>query len=126
MQFEWRERSQRFMDDQRRPGVGARKVFICLLLATAWLAHAAPAASEDRYIATRDAAIAKISELYDAGKGDEATKAEEAATANLLAQMTAIVHEPARTDCGPAKLNLGSFYKGDEDFGTLAYGSLDD
>src|ERR1700710_2526742 len=82
-------------------------------------AHAAPASSEDRYVAARDAAIATISKLYDDSKGDEATKAEETATTDLLAQMKAILAEPDRQGFGPAKLNLGSFYKGDEDFGTL-------
>ena len=74
---------------------------------------------EDRYIAARDAAIEKISKLYDDSKGDEATKAEEAATPDLLAQMKAILTEPDRQGFGPAKVNIGSFYKGDEDFGTL-------
>lgn len=82
-------------------------------------ANAATASSEDRYIAARNAAIEKISKLYDDSKGDEATKAEEAATPDLLAQMKAILTEPDRPGFGPAKLNLGSFYKGDEDFGTL-------
>ena len=82
-------------------------------------ANAAPASSEDRYIAARDAAIEKISKLYDDSKGDEAAKAEEAATTDLLAQMKAILPEPDRQGFGPAKLNIGSFYKGDEGFGTL-------
>lgn len=82
-------------------------------------ANAAPASSEDRYVAARDAAIAKISKLYDDSRGDEATKAEAAATPDLLAQMKAIVTEGDRQGFGPAKLNLGSFYEGDEDFGTL-------
>jgi hypothetical protein len=82
-------------------------------------AKAAPASSEDRYIATRDAAIAKISKLYDDSKGDDAAKAEEAVTTDLLAQMKAILAEPDRQGFGSAKLNIGSFYKGDEDFGTL-------
>lgn len=82
-------------------------------------AHAAPASSEDRYIAARDAAIAKISKLYDDSKGDEATKAEEAATTDLLAQMKAILTERDRQGFSPPKVNIGSYYKGDEDFGTL-------
>src|SRR3954470_16458635 len=82
-------------------------------------AGAAPASSEDRYIATRDAAIAAISKLYDDSKGDEAAKAEETVTTDLLTQMKAILAEPDRQGFGPAKLNIGSFYKGDEDFGTL-------
>lgn len=94
------------------------------LAAAFWLfgtissAHAAPAA-EDRYIAARDAAITKISKLYDDSKGDEASKAAEAATADLLAQMKAFLTEPVRQGFGPPKANIGSFYKGDEDFGTL-------
>jgi len=91
----------------------------CLFGMLAASANAAPASSEDRYIAARDAAIAKVSKLYDDSKGDEASKAEEAATPDLLAQMKAIVTEGDRQGYGPAKLNLGSFYRGDEDFGTL-------
>jgi hypothetical protein len=91
-----------------------------LLIATVTTALAAPPAAEDRYIATRDAAIEKLSAVYDAGKFDDAAKkVEEAATADLTAQMAAILQESAREGFGPAKLNLGSFYKGDEDFGTL-------
>ncbi|MEP6838485.1 MAG: hypothetical protein ABJA75_10550 [Bradyrhizobium sp.] len=91
-----------------------------LLIATLTTALAAPPAAEDRYVAARDAAIEKLSAIYDAGKFDDAAKKdEEAATADLTAQMAAILNEPARAGFGPAKLNLGSFYKGDEDFGTL-------
>lgn len=81
--------------------------------------HAAPASPEDRYIASRDAAIEKISKLYDDSKGDEAAKAEELATADLLAQLKMMLAEPDRQGFGPAKPNIGSFYKGDEDFGAL-------
>ena len=53
-------------------------------------AGAAPLSPEDKYIATRDATIAKFSPLYDAGALDDAaTKAEAAAFADLLAQMSA-------------------------------------
>jgi hypothetical protein len=83
-------------------------------------AGAAQPSPEDRYIATRDAAIGKLSPLYDAGALDDAaTKAEAAAFADLLAQMNAILAEPARKGFGPAKLNIETFYKGDEGFGTL-------
>ena len=83
-------------------------------------AGAAPLSSEDKYIATRDAAIKKLSPLYDAGALDDAaTKAETAAFADLLVQMSAILKEPARTGFGPAKLNIETFYKGDEGFGML-------
>ena len=53
-------------------------------------ATAAPPAreAEDRYIAARDAAIEKISAICDAGNADDAArKAEEAASADLAAQM---------------------------------------
>ena len=75
---------------------------------------------EERYVATRDAAIAKFSPVYDAGKSDDATtKAEDAAFADLRAQMSAILGESGRKGFGPAKLNIETFYKGDEGFGTL-------
>ena len=84
------------------------------------MASAAPLSPEDRYVATRDAAIAKFSPIYDAGKSDDATgKAEDAVFADLKAQMAAILGEPDRKGFGPAKLNIETFYKGDEGFGTL-------
>ena len=91
-----------------------------LLIATVAAALAAPPAAEDRFIAARDVAIEKLSAIYDAGKFDDAAqKVDDAATADLTAQMAAILHESAREGFGPAKLHLGSFYKGDEGFGTL-------
>jgi hypothetical protein len=87
------------------------------LLATTAIASSAP---EDRYIATRDAAIRKFSPLYDAGALDDAAnKAEAAAFADLLAQISAILREPGRKGFGAAKLNIETFYKGDEGFGML-------
>jgi len=91
-------------------------------LAALSMASAAPLAPslEERYIATRDAAIGKFSPVYDAGKFDDAAKkAEEAAFADLKAQMIAILGEPGRKGFGPARLNIETFYKGDEGFGTL-------
>jgi hypothetical protein len=82
-------------------------------------ASAAPPSAEDRYIAARDAAIEKISKLYDDNKFDDAAKDEDATRADLLAQMSAIVAEPGRKGFGPARLNLETFYRGDEGFGTL-------
>jgi hypothetical protein len=71
--------------------------------------------AEDRYVAARDAAIEKISAIYDAGNHDEAArKAEEAASADLGAQMRAILNENAREGFGLAKLHIDTFYKGDE------------
>ena len=91
-----------------------------LLIATVATALAAPPAAEDRFIAARDVAIEKLSAIYDAGKFDDAAqKVDDAATADLTAQMAAILHESAREGFGPAKLHLGSFYKGDEGFGTI-------
>lgn len=92
------------------------------LLVAATIAIAAPPAktAEDRYIAARDAAIAKISDIYDAGnRDDDARKAEEAASADLLEQMRIILSEPDRDGFGPPKLNIDTFSKGDEGFGTL-------
>jgi len=78
-------------------------------------AGAASLSPEDRYVAARDAAIAKISKLYDAKSDDAAQKAEDAMRADLLAQMKAIVGDTGRKGYGPVKLSLLSFYKGDED-----------
>jgi hypothetical protein len=92
------------------------------LAATISNATAAPAAkeAEDRYIAVRDAAIEKISAIYDAGNADNAAgKAEEAASAGLAAQMRAILNEGVRPGFGPAKLHIDTFNKGDEGFGML-------
>ncbi|MCK1511013.1 hypothetical protein IVB22_00175 [Bradyrhizobium sp. 190] len=69
------------------------------LAATISNATAAPPArtAEDRYIVARDAAIEKISAIYDARNSDDAArKVEEAATADLGAQMRAILNESAR------------------------------
>ena len=82
-------------------------------------ANAAPPSSEDRYIAARDAAITKISKLYDDGKADDAAKAEKAVRSDLLAQMKAILVEPDRKGFGQAKLNLDAFSSGDQGFGML-------
>jgi hypothetical protein len=82
-------------------------------------ASAASPSPEDRYVAARDAAIAKISKLYDAKSDDAAQKADDAMRADLLAQMKAIVGDTDRKGYGPVKLSLLSFYKGDEDFGAL-------
>jgi hypothetical protein len=83
-------------------------------------AGAAAPSPEDRYIATRDAAIKKFSPMYDAGALDDAaTKAEAAAFADLLTQMSAILKQPSPKGFGPAKLNIQTFYKGDEGFAML-------
>lgn len=92
------------------------------LIATLSNAGAAPLkpSLEDRYVATRDAAIEKVSALYDAGKFDDATRqVEDAARADLQAQMSAILGERDREGFGPAKLNLDAFSKGDQGFGML-------
>jgi hypothetical protein len=89
---------------------------VCIA-ATISNAVAAPPAkqADDRYIAARDAAIEKISAIYDAGNAnDAARKAEEAASTDLAAQMRAILNEAARAGFGPAKLHIDTFNKGDE------------
>lgn len=75
---------------------------------------------DDRYVASRDAAIKKLKPLYDAGRMDDAgTKTEDAARADLEAQLRAILGPLDYTGFGPGKLNLESLYEGDEGFGTL-------
>jgi hypothetical protein len=94
--------------------------FFAPALLAAVISGAGAATPEDRYVAARDVAIEQLSAIYDAGKFDDAAqKVEDAATTDLTAQMGAILHEAARDGFGPAQLNLGSFYKGDEGFGTL-------
>jgi hypothetical protein len=102
------------------PGIAACAVVgLVAMLSSAGAAPLKPS-PEDRYIATRDAAIEKFSPAYDGGKFDDTAKqAEEAAFADLKAQMIAILDEPGRNGFGPAKLNIETFYKGDEGFGTL-------
>ena len=93
--------------------------FFAPVVLAAVISNASAATPEDRYIAARDAAIAKISKLYDGKKDDEAAKAEKTADADLLAQMKAIIAEPDRKGFGPAKLNLDAYSQGDEGFGLL-------
>ena len=93
--------------------------FFAPILLAAVISSASAATPEDRYIATRDAAIAKISKLYDGKKNDEAEKAEKAAGADLSAQMKMILAEPDRKGFGPAKFNLDAYSHGDEGFGLL-------
>ena len=92
-----------------------------LVAATISNAAAAPPAqtTEDRYILARDTAIEKISAIYDAGNSDDAVRKVEAATADLAAQMRAILKESIRAGFGPAKLHSDTFNKGDEGFGVL-------
>jgi hypothetical protein len=104
-----------------RSGSGAACTVVCLVAMLSSAGAAPPKSSpEDRYITTRDAAIEKFSPKYDAGNFDDTAKqAEEAAFADLKAQMSAIMGEPDRKGFGPAKLNIETFYKGDEGFGTV-------
>jgi hypothetical protein len=104
-----------------RSGSGAACAVACLvaMLSSAGAALLKPS-PEHRYITTRDAAIEKFSPKYDAGNFDDTAKqAEQAAFADLKAQMSAIMGEPDRKSFGPAKLNIETFYKGDEGFGTV-------
>jgi hypothetical protein len=90
----------------------------CLLAALS-SANSAPPSPEARYVAARDAAIAKISKLYDDKKPDDALKAETAAGADLLTLLGPIVAESGREGFGSAKLNLDAFARGDQGFGLL-------
>ena len=75
-------------------------------------------APEDRYIASRDAVLAR---LKRAAPSDEKVMAEEVrATADLERQMQAIIGTIEIKGLGAGKLNLGSLFEGD-----LGYGSLD-
>ena len=103
----------------KAPAAIIRTAAACCLLGTLASAQAAPLTAEDRYISARDAAIAKISKLYDTGKTDEALKAGETASADLLPKIKAIVEVPDRKEFGPAKLNLDAFSEGDQGFGQL-------
>ena len=84
------------------------------------LSHANAASPEDRYIAARDAAIAKFAKPAKDGKIDEAVdKAEATARGDLKTQLTAILPEPPRPGFAPAQINLDTLYKGDMGFGLL-------
>ena len=104
---------------QKAIAVAFRLVLPACLVGTLANANAAPPSPEDRYIAARDAAIAKISKLYNDKKADEVAKVEEPVRADLLAKIKPIVAEPGRKGFGPAKLNLDAFSKGDMGFGLL-------
>jgi hypothetical protein len=97
----------------------ARLAVATCLLGTLASAHAAPPLPEDRYIAARDAAIAKVTKLYNDKKADEAAKAEQSVPAELLAKIKPIVAETGRNGYGPAKLNLDALSSGDQGFGLL-------
>lgn len=91
------------------------------IIPTILILSAAHAASpEDKYIAARDAAIAKVAKLGN-GKnaGDAADKADEAARSDLKTQMTALLTESPRAGFSPAVLNLDTLSKGDQGFGML-------
>ncbi len=74
---------------------------------------------EERYIATRDAAIKKLQPIFDGNNYEAASKAEAVVVADLTTQMTAILGERTYKGFGPAKLNLDTLSKGDEGFGML-------
>jgi hypothetical protein len=98
----------------------AGRIVACLAAMISSAEAASPKPSlEDRYIAARDAAIAKISPLYDGNFDEASKKIEEAARADLWTQMTAILGEKRRAGFGPPLLNIDTFYKGDEGFGML-------
>ena len=65
------------------------------LFLAATIATAAPLAAEDRYIAARDAAIEKISGIYDAGNADDAARKAEDPLAPI-----------SRRGCAPFSMSL--------------------
>ncbi|MGF6306672.1 hypothetical protein ABIB82_000819 [Bradyrhizobium sp. i1.8.4] len=84
------------------------------------LSHAHAASPEDRYLAARDAAIARFAKQEKDGKvGEAIDKAEADARDELKRQLTAILSQPARPGFAPAQLNLDTLYKGDMGFGML-------
>jgi hypothetical protein len=99
---------------------GSAAIAVACFAAMLSHAGAAPPSPEDRYIATRDAAIERLQPIYDAGNADDAAnKAEDTVRVDLQAQMTAILGNFTYKGFGPAKLNLDTLYKGDEGFGML-------
>ncbi|MGY4472747.1 hypothetical protein [Bradyrhizobium sp. USDA 3364] len=78
-------------------------VRLVLILSPILLPSQARAASpEDRYIATRDAAIAKFAKLSNDNKINEAVdKAEAAARDELKGQLTVILSQPVRPGFAP-------------------------
>jgi len=97
------------------------KASFAIGMLVAGLVSASPAAPspEDRYIASREAAIKKLKLIYGSGNDEAGTKAEDEAHAGLEAQMRAILGPLAYTGFGPGKLNLTSLSQGDQDFGLL-------
>jgi len=82
-------------------------------------ARAASPSPEDRYIAARDAAIAKITKMYNDQKADEAFKAAESMRADLLAKLAPIVAETSRKGFAKPMINLDALSEGDMGFGLL-------
>ena len=100
------------------------------------LSSAQAASPEDTYIATRDAAIAKIAAAAKAekrgptdGYGAAILALDEQARAKLEREMLTIVGSvDIKGIDGKATLNLDTLIEGDEDFGLLdgmVYGGLD-
>jgi hypothetical protein len=75
--------------------------------------------AEDRYIADRDAAIARFTPERVPKIEQPQMDDEERARAALEKQMLAIVGSSAPKGFGAAKFNLGSLFTGDMDFGRL-------
>ena len=102
--------------------MGVGTVCIGVLLAFCAMAGTAGAqgrSPEDRYIATRDAAIARFTPEMAPKLGDKVVQEEEAARTELERQMRVIVGPVEIAGLGPGKLSLGSLYTGDLGFGSL-------
>src|SRR6476469_3117557 len=91
-------------------------IVLCALLlaATAQAQQRSPKdRDEDRYIAERDNAIARLTPDQVKKLGDSAVTLEETANAALEKQMRAIVGPVEIAGLPESKLNLGSLYTGD-------------
>ena len=89
------------------PAQATREVAcLVVMLSNADAAPLSPS-PEDRYIATRDAAIERLSSIHDADRfEDAAKKGAHAARADLQAQMSAILGELNRKGFGAAVVNF--------------------
>lgn len=103
-------------------GMLTRRCILTLWLAATAISMATGAraqSAEDRYIADRDVAIARFTPERAPKIEAEQTDDEEKARAALEKQMLAILGPVAPKGFGKPKLNLGSLFTGDMDFGKL-------
>jgi hypothetical protein len=112
-------REKRTIRPDRRAASAACIGALLALCAMAGPVAAQPRSPEDRYIATRNAALARFTPKMAPKLGDKVVQEEETARAELERQMRAIIGPVEINGLGPGKLSLGSLYEGDIGFGTL-------